>query len=75
MMHMTIQTRNFGEIVALSLREGMNGTHRYCTNAFSMWNDTLEPVGIGIYMGAALINHSCEPNCWTYTLPPCPVSA
>jgi SET and MYND domain-containing protein len=39
---------------------------RYCTNAFSIWNDALESIGIGIYLGAALLNHSCEPNCWTF---------
>ena len=37
----------------------------YCTNSFSIWNDSLEAIAIGIYSDSALVNHSCEPNCWT----------
>ncbi|XP_036143557.1 histone-lysine N-methyltransferase SMYD3 [Monomorium pharaonis] len=35
---------------------------RICTNSFTITNDTLEPIGIGIYLGASILDHSCKPN-------------
>jgi len=32
------------------------------TNVFSITNDDLDVIGIGLYPGAALFNHSCSPN-------------
>ena len=32
------------------------------TNVFSITNDDLDVIGIGLYPGAALFNHSCAPN-------------
>ncbi|XP_012523348.1 histone-lysine N-methyltransferase SMYD3 [Monomorium pharaonis] len=34
---------------------------RMCTNYFSITND-LDSIGIGIYLGASKVDHSCKPN-------------
>jgi hypothetical protein len=39
---------------------------RYCTNAFSTYTELMEACALAVYLGLALVNHSCEPNCWTY---------
>eukprot|EP00727_Mastigamoeba_balamuthi_P001072 m51a1_g10962 putative set and mynd domain-containing protein 3 (291) ;mRNA; f:221237-222840 len=35
------------------------------TNAFNISDGDLRPIGVGLYPSAALINHSCAPNCCT----------
>jgi hypothetical protein len=37
-------------------------------HSFTVWNQALEAAAVGLYHGAALLNHSCEPNCWTCAL-------
>ena len=39
---------------------------RYCINAFSTFTELMEACGMAVYLGLALVNHSCEPNCWTF---------
>ena len=35
---------------------------RVCLNAFTITDDTLQPMGIGLYPRASRFNHSCDPN-------------
>ena len=35
---------------------------RIALNAFTITDDTLQPMGIGIYLKASRFNHSCDPN-------------
>lgn len=32
-------------------------------NTYTIWDNELRPVGIGIYPFSSLMNHSCDPNC------------
>lgn len=38
---------------------------RSMCNSITIWTDTLERVGMGLYVQASRLNHSCQPNCWT----------
>ena len=37
-----------------------------CTNAFSTYTELMDACALAMYLGVALLNHSCDPNCWTY---------
>ena len=36
---------------------------RLAANTFTIFGSEFEPVGIGVYMIASMVNHSCIPNC------------
>lgn len=38
-------------------------------NDFSIWDELILPLGLGVYPLGALLNHSCEPNCVLYYAP------
>jgi len=38
-------------------------------NDFSIWDELLLPLGLGVFPLGALLNHSCEPNCVLYYAP------
>eukprot|EP01116_Phalansterium_solitarium_P015949 TRINITY_DN3594_c0_g1_i2.p1 TRINITY_DN3594_c0_g1~~TRINITY_DN3594_c0_g1_i2.p1 ORF type:complete len:425 (+),score=96.00 TRINITY_DN3594_c0_g1_i2:59-1333(+) len=38
---------------------------RYLINSFLIMTDSMTRIGMGFYLKAALLNHSCCPNCWT----------
>lgn len=40
-------------------------THQFACNNFTISDGELKPLGVGLYPPAALINHSCDPNCVT----------
>lgn len=35
---------------------------RMCVNSFSICNDEQQSLGTGVYLGASVVDHSCEPN-------------
>jgi len=36
---------------------------KFCCNAFTICDAEFRPVGLGVFPEAAMINHSCRPNC------------
>ena len=49
--------------VAVSMRTVFSVLLRLHLNAFTIVDDDLRPVGTGLYLLAAHLRHSCEPNC------------
>ena len=35
---------------------------RICTNSFNILDINMNTIGVGIYLGASVIDHSCKPN-------------
>lgn len=35
---------------------------RICVNSFNICNYELTSIGVGIYLGASILDHSCRPN-------------
>lgn len=33
-----------------------------CVNSFNICNQEMQSIGVGIYLGASIIDHSCQPN-------------
>lgn len=33
-----------------------------CINSFNICNQEMQSIGVGIYLGASIIDHSCQPN-------------
>jgi SET and MYND domain-containing protein len=47
----------------LNATEMLNLFSKFSTNNFNITNPEMQPIGIGLYPTAALLNHSCSPNC------------
>lgn len=50
----TIQLPNSAEIL------GLYG--RICVNSYNILDSDMNSIGVGIYLGASIIDHSCKPN-------------
>lgn len=50
----TIKLPNSAEIL------GLYG--RICVNSYNILNSDMNSIGVGIYVGASIIDHSCKPN-------------
>jgi len=35
---------------------------RICINSFNILDPNMNTIGVGIYLGASIIDHSCKPN-------------
>ncbi|KAJ8940317.1 hypothetical protein NQ318_014391 [Aromia moschata] len=52
----------FGGEVLPNSAELMGMYGRMCVNSFSICNQEFQSVGSGIYLGASVVDHSCQPN-------------
>ncbi|KAH3744711.1 histone-lysine N-methyltransferase ASHR1 [Pelomyxa schiedti] len=65
-MAMSVMAYEFlGEDLRVPASELVQILAKLETNAFNISNDDFQPIGVGLYPLAAIINHSCKPNCVT----------
>lgn len=51
-----------GEALIPNVAELMGIYGRICTNSFNILDINMNTIGVGIYLGASVMDHSCKPN-------------
>lgn len=51
-----------GNTITFNIAELMGIYSRICINSFNILDLNMNSIGVGIYLGASVMDHSCKPN-------------